>query len=643
MSDLNLLTQTDKAEKKLEEWLPIVFFLAAFFMLILRRAWLSDDAYITYRTVDNLVNGFRLTWNTPERVQGYTHPLWMFLLSLVYLFTHEMYFTAIVVSLVISMAAVGLFSLRLAKSTSAALLGLLVLGFSNAFVDYSTSGLENPLTHLLLILFFLVFFHSDFYRPRILFWLSVIASLATVNRMDSLLLFAPALLAAWLESMRKGEALKWVALGQVPLVVWELFSVFYYGFPFPNTAYAKLNTGIPGSELALQGLSYLKNSLVNDPLTLTVILVGIITALVTKNWRWLAAGFGIILYLLYVVKIGGDFMSGRFLAAPLLAAVVVISQVDMAQFKTLPAALIFAAVVGLGLSAPLPSYRTDPPQGMSLVDASGVADERAWYFKDVGLINARRGISMPTAIGHPGGLAARAASSKDLYMVTAVKNVGFFGYYAGPQVYVIDSFALTDPLLARLPAHYDPAWRIGHFRRVLPDGYIQSAYAGKNMLEDPALGAYYEQLLLVTRGSLFNPRRWEAIWKLNTGQSDYLIDVDRYRYAGIEAVSASVLEASSGGRMIPSDGLNIQSGKVSHESGLQIELSVEDSFHIIFRGGGKTLGKVEVPASFAVEKGLVLNQIAVPLQAVEQGYEEIWLIPSGGEEPYQIGRLATLQ
>ena len=31
-------------------------------------------------------------------------------------------------------------------------------------------------------------------------------------------------------------------------LAWEMFSIFYYGFPFPNTAYAKLNTAsVPAS------------------------------------------------------------------------------------------------------------------------------------------------------------------------------------------------------------------------------------------------------------------------------------------------------------------------------------------------------------------------------------------------------------
>jgi hypothetical protein len=59
----------------------IALALAGFLFLIARNSWLSDDAYVTFRTVDNFMYGYGLTWNVDERVQVYTHPLWMLLLS----------------------------------------------------------------------------------------------------------------------------------------------------------------------------------------------------------------------------------------------------------------------------------------------------------------------------------------------------------------------------------------------------------------------------------------------------------------------------------------------------------------------------------------------------------------------------------
>ena len=63
-----------------------------------------DDAFITFRTVDNFINGYGLTWNTTERVQAYTNPLWMFLVSAVYFFTQEIFYTPLYLSIAVSVA-----------------------------------------------------------------------------------------------------------------------------------------------------------------------------------------------------------------------------------------------------------------------------------------------------------------------------------------------------------------------------------------------------------------------------------------------------------------------------------------------------------------------------------------------------------
>lgn len=61
----------------------IIFLLLLFFIysiLFYHSSWLSDDSFITFRVVDNFLNGYGLRWNPLERVQVYTHPLWLFLL-----------------------------------------------------------------------------------------------------------------------------------------------------------------------------------------------------------------------------------------------------------------------------------------------------------------------------------------------------------------------------------------------------------------------------------------------------------------------------------------------------------------------------------------------------------------------------------
>ena len=73
--------------------------LVIFTYVFLANAWIGDDAYITFRVVDNFINGYGLTFNPDERVQAYTHPLWMLLLSAAYAVTSNLFYTTLALSL----------------------------------------------------------------------------------------------------------------------------------------------------------------------------------------------------------------------------------------------------------------------------------------------------------------------------------------------------------------------------------------------------------------------------------------------------------------------------------------------------------------------------------------------------------------
>lgn len=64
-----------------------------------------------------------VTRNVVERVQAYTHPLWMLLLSAVYFFTRESFFSSQLLSITVSLLAVFVLVTRIANSSTAALLG----------------------------------------------------------------------------------------------------------------------------------------------------------------------------------------------------------------------------------------------------------------------------------------------------------------------------------------------------------------------------------------------------------------------------------------------------------------------------------------------------------------------------------------
>src|SRR5262249_17424436 len=98
---------------------------------------------------------------------------------------------------------------------------------------------------------------------------------------------------------------------------------------------------------------------------------------------------------------------------------------------------------------------------------------------------------------------------------------GMFGYFAGPDLHIVDTMGLGDALLARLPAVRP--WRIGHFQRLVPDGYVRSVESGTNQIRAEQLAAYYEQLRVITRGPIWRRARFRAILKMHAGAYEDLL------------------------------------------------------------------------------------------------------------------------
>ena len=110
-------------------------------------------------------------------------------------------------------------------------------------------------------------------------------------------------------------------------MLWLVFSYIYYGFPFPNTYYAKVATGIPRSLQLRQGLAYVANSINFDPFTLGLIGLTAVVAARPRRLPEIAAAVSALLYVLYTISVGGDFMSGRFFAMPLLVCAIVLVRI----------------------------------------------------------------------------------------------------------------------------------------------------------------------------------------------------------------------------------------------------------------------------------------------------------------------------
>src|SRR6185436_15816265 len=138
------------------------------------------------------------------------------------------------------------------------------------------------------------------------------------------------------------------------------------------------------------------NSLITDPLTLSTIAVAIAAGIAVRTPERLAAIAGIVIHLVYVVKAGGDFMSGRFLASPFLLAVLVLTSTAWPR-PAMAWSLVSAAAVALGFAAHpnLISGRSFGAMRTGVLDDHGIADERRFYFPAGGWLNQVTGVQKP--------------------------------------------------------------------------------------------------------------------------------------------------------------------------------------------------------------------------------------------------------
>ncbi len=469
-------------------------------------AWVADDAFITFRSVLALFEGFGPRWNVLERVQVYTHPLWYLLLvALRGLGVQSLYAAALALGLGLSSLTVSILLAR-ARSWVGVVAITALLCASKSFVEFSSSGLENPLSHLLVVLLLLLGLGAGpVMAARRGLALGVLLSAIALTRIDLFALVLP--LAGWILWDAGPGARRGVVLGLIPLFVWEGWSLLYYGDVVPNTACAKMNHVLPWALRLAQGEAYYSASLQVDPVTLPLIALAVLVGLRCGGAVRFAA-VGLLLHFVYVGSIPGDFMAGRMQSAPFVFAVAILA--TCWSVRRAPLMIVAALALCGALATPRSPLRADRVPDTTFVGRTQLADERAFYADattlSFGWDGLRPWYSPRGGWTEPGPW--RGAPPR---IEVAWGGIRTFGAGLGPHF--IDEMALSDPLLSRLPLiSQGGGWtRPGHLARPLPDAYVESLEAGQNLIADPAVAALWDDVRIATRAPLGDPRRLRAI------------------------------------------------------------------------------------------------------------------------------------
>ena len=510
--------------------LPLTVTLSCFAWLFYTNAYVCDDAFIAFRSVDNLVRGLGLRWNVAERVQVFTSPLFTLLLAAPYAFVYEpeevplpgrIHAVVLVVSFVLSAGTLAWLTIRLRHRPQ---LGVMIalLFSSQAFLIFTSSGLETPLLYLLVGIFTVEFLFSEPLASRgRLGGLMLLAGLGVLARHDALLLFLlPCTYLLVNGTRRFGRGvLAPVAAGLLPVVLWTGFALLYFGFPFPNSYYAKLGQGVSQEVLWRMGFDYLRQALAQDPITpVAIALAGVAGVLgARRDPRPALAALGGVSYVAYVVAVGGDFIGFRFLAPPMLVAALVLYRwgaVPGPRFGWWTAGLAIGGLLAYSVAVPGSPLRAytwgERPFDVAFyLPASGLASWKPGL--EFPFLPAGRNVRRPNAWNHPDdcGVLRRAGAR------VVVWGDGLNAFCRGPATYVIDPHGITDPLMARLRKRIDRPFHPGHYSKELPLGYVETRVEGRNLIADPALASYYARLEKVVSGPLLSWERVRAILELN--------------------------------------------------------------------------------------------------------------------------------
>ncbi len=203
-----------------------------------------DDAYISYRYAQNLVEGHGLVYNPGEAVEGITNLLWALLVAVGIALGFKANATGHVLGLVSGVAALlavwdyARVGLPRSRAWLAALAPWPVLA-SVSFALWATSGMETALFTAATTAAL-----AAQARGRIGVAMAA-AAVATLARPDGVLVAGVVLAFHGVQHRRAGwGAWRWPALYVIGVAGLVAFRLAYYGSPVPNTFYAKVG-GIP--------------------------------------------------------------------------------------------------------------------------------------------------------------------------------------------------------------------------------------------------------------------------------------------------------------------------------------------------------------------------------------------------------------
>jgi arabinofuranosyltransferase len=280
--------------------------------------FMTDDAYISLRYSQRLLEGHGLTWNDlPPAVEGYTNLLWVLICAGLGALGMNLESAAHLLGIVTTVAAIVAVAAQVYRDYPAklrflsALIACLALSLSAPVAVWSLGGLEQPLLAALLAwaaYFGVRWISTAKGTPRDADVTGLLLGLAVLSRADAALFtalfYAGAVLA---DGVRPRTLIARSRLLPIPILFFlgqEIFRHAYYGAWVPNTAYVKVAFTL---HRLYTGLRYEVYGVRSEFVFLVLALIGCVALWIAgKKRQVIFLATPAVGWLLYIFVIGGD-------------------------------------------------------------------------------------------------------------------------------------------------------------------------------------------------------------------------------------------------------------------------------------------------------------------------------------------------
>lgn len=385
----------------------------------------ADDAYISFRYVDNWVRGHGLVFNPGERVMGYSNFLWVVLLYPFALVGVPTDVAARVLGVVLAwgtLARVYSYARVDLSGRLPALAAVSSLAASGSFALWMLGGLEAQLLGFLLIVGVVGALQVSIDTPRSRFvWLGVVFGLASITRPEAFLYAGATAIWLWLRNRTKQRTVSvvlFISVAGAFVVALGLSAWLYYGDPLPNTYHAKTQPLSPA--LVDRGVRMIRKFVMDYRwVPIGIPLFWLIAARGSlRAHGWLPLGLTFV-FMLFFVGVGGDMLQYHRMWVPILPMFALLLAEGVSRLRHRAAGFLTTVAV---VALTLPN---------SLWGRSITSLRKGDAFLEGAHLVAERLAELPKST------------------LVAANNIGVIGYES--RVRILDMMGLTDRHIALAP------------------------------------------------------------------------------------------------------------------------------------------------------------------------------------------------